>query len=122
APALERGAWVISDRFTDATFAYQGGGRGLPRAKLEALEAWVHPALQPDMTLLFDVPLEVARQRLASSRAPDRFEREREAFFAATRREYLRRAAETPARFRIVDSTRPKEEVNAEIEDYVSSL
>lgn len=122
APALERGAWVISDRFTDATFAYQGGGRGLARAKLETLETWVHPALQPDMTLLFDVPLEVARQRLASSREPDRFEREREAFFAATRQEYLRRAAEAPARFRIVDSTRPKEEVNKEIEEYVSSL
>ena len=93
-PALARGDWVISDRFTDASFAYQGGGRKLARGKLEALEQWVHPHLQPDLTLLFDVPLEVARARLDASRAPDKFEQERADFFAATRTEYLRRAAE----------------------------
>jgi dTMP kinase len=105
APALERGAWVISDRFTDASFAYQGGGRGMSVAKLEALEQWVHPALQPDLTLLFDVPLEVARARLDATRDLDKFEQEKADFFAATRNEYLRRAAQFPQRFRVLDST-----------------
>lgn len=105
-PALARGDWVISDRFTDATFAYQGGGRKLDRQKLELLEQWVHPHLQPDLTLLFDVPLEVARARLDATRSLDKFELEQADFFAATRAEYLRRAAQFPARFRIIDSTR----------------
>ena len=105
APALERGAWVISDRFSDASFAYQGGGRGMSLAKLEALEQWVHPALQPDLTLLFDVPLEVARARLDATRELDKFEQEKADFFAATRNEYLRRAAQFPQRFRVIDST-----------------
>src|ERR1019366_7615282 len=77
-PALSRGDWVISDRFTDATFAYQGGGRKLDLQKLAVLEQWVHPRLQPDLTLLFDVPLDVARTRLDASRAPDKFELEKE--------------------------------------------
>jgi len=106
APALARGAWVISDRFTDASFAYQGGGRGMSVAKLEALEQWVHPDLQPDLTLLFDVPLEVARARLDATRQLDKFEQEKADFFAATRSEYLRRAAQFPRRFRVIDSTR----------------
>ncbi|SFM27833.1 MULTISPECIES: dTMP kinase [Rugamonas] len=104
-PALARGAWVISDRFTDASFAYQGGGRGMDRAKMEALEQWVHPHLQPDLTFLFDVPLEVARARLDATRSLDKFEQEQADFFAATRQEYLRRAAQFPQRFRIIDST-----------------
>ncbi|MRW84730.1 dTMP kinase [Pseudoduganella sp. FT26W] len=104
-PALKRGAWVISDRFTDSTFAYQGGGRGMSVAKLEVLEQWVHPALQPDLTLLFDVPLEVARARLDATRDLDKFEQEKADFFAATRAEYLRRAAQFPQRFRVIDST-----------------
>ncbi|MBA5687624.1 dTMP kinase [Rugamonas apoptosis] len=104
-PALASGAWVISDRFTDASFAYQGGGRGLGRDKLDALEQWVHPDLQPDLTLLFDVPLEVARARLDATRALDKFEQEKADFFAAARAEYLRRAAQFPARFRVIDST-----------------
>lgn len=105
-PALARGDWVISDRFTDASFAYQGGGRKLARDKLEALERWVHPHRQPDLTLLFDVPLAVARARLEACRAPDKFERENAGFFEATREEYLRRAAEFPERFRLIDATR----------------
>jgi dTMP kinase len=104
-PALSRGDWVISDRFTDATFAYQGGGRKLDLQKLAVLEQWVHPRLQPDLTLLFDVPLDVARTRLDASRAPDKFELEKEDFFAATRAEYLRRAEQFPARFRVIDAT-----------------
>jgi dTMP kinase len=104
-PALARGACVVSDRFTDSSFAYQGGGRGLDLAKLEALEQWVHPDLQPDLTLLFDVPLDVARARLDATRALDKFEQEKADFFAATRNEYLRRAAQFPQRFRVIDST-----------------
>lgn len=121
-PALERGDWVISDRFTDATFAYQGGGRKLSRQKLEVLERWVHPDLQPDLTLLFDVPLDVARARLDASREPDKFEREKADFFEATRQEYLRRAAEFPERFRLIDSTRSIDDIHVELENIISSL
>lgn len=121
-PALARGEWVISDRFTDASFAYQGGGRHLARAKLEALEQWVHPHLQPDLTLLFDVPLEVARARLDASRAPDKFERERADFFAATRAEYLRRAAEFSGRFRVIDSTQPIIKIKKRLEEVIASI
>jgi len=102
-PALAAGEVVISDRFTDASFAYQCGGRGLPEARLETLEAWVHADLQPDLTLLFDVPAEVAAQRLAAAREPDRFEREQNAFHARVRAAYLRRAARYPQRMRVVD-------------------
>lgn len=121
-PALARGAWVISDRFTDASFAYQGGGRGLERAKLEALEQWVHPHLQPDLTFLFDVPLEVARARLDATRALDKFEQEQADFFAATRNEYLRRAAQFPQRFRIIDSTRSIADIQAELAGLLGQL
>lgn len=121
-PALARGDWVISDRFTDATFAYQGGGRKLDRAKLEALEQWVHPHLQPDLTLLFDVPLQVARARLDATRELDKFEREKADFFEATRQEYLRRAAQFPQRFRLIDSTRTIAEIQAELETILASL
>ncbi|MDB5775688.1 MAG: tmk [Herbaspirillum sp.] len=114
-PALARGDWVISDRFTDATFAYQGGGRHLALEKLEALEQWVHPHLQPDLTLLFDVPLAVARARLNAERTPDKFEQEKAGFFGATRDEYLRRAAQFPQRFRVIDSSRALAEVEDEL-------
>lgn len=122
APALARGDWVISDRFSDASFAYQGGGRKLSLDKLEALERWVHPDLQPDLTLLFDVPLDVARQRLDATRTLDKFEQEREDFFAAVRGEYLRRAAQFPGRFRVIDSTKPIEIIQKELEEIISSL
>lgn len=121
-PALARGDWVISDRFTDATFAYQGGGRHLDRDKLQVLEQWVHPHLQPDMTLLFDVPLDVARARLDATRTLDKFEQEQAEFFAATRAEYLRRAAEFPARFRIIDSTQPIAAIQQQLHDLISGL
>ena len=122
APALARGAWVISDRFTDASFAYQGGGRGMDLAKLDALEQWVHPHLQPDLTLLFDVPLEVARARLDATRSLDKFEQEKTDFFAATRNEYLRRAAQFPQRFRLIDSTRTIAEIEVEITGILDEL
>lgn len=121
-PALARGDWVISDRFTDASFAYQGGGRGLAQERLETLERWVQGDLQPDLTLLFDVPLQVASARLAAARSPDKFEAESGAFFERTRAEYLRRAAESPHRFRVIDSTQPIAEIQVQLKEIVASL
>lgn len=121
-PALERGDWVISDRFTDASFAYQGGGRHLSLDKLNALEQWVHPDLQPDLTLLFDVPLAVARARLDATRELDKFEQEKADFFADTRNEYLRRAAEFPQRFRIIDSTQSIAAIRDELDGIIGAL
>lgn len=121
-PALARGDWVISDRFTDASFAYQGGGRNLSLDKLNALEQWVHPDLQPDLTLLFDVPLEVARARLDATRDLDKFELEKADFFAATRNEYLRRAKEFPQRFRIIDSTQSIEIIRSQLDILIDEL
>lgn len=121
-PALERGDWLISDRFTDASFAYQGGGRKLSLAKLAILEQWVHPDLQPDLTLLFDVPLAVARSRLDATRTLDKFEQEQTDFFAATRAEYLRRAAEFPQRFRIIDSSRSIAEIRLSLDQLIADL
>ena len=121
-PNLAAGAWVLSDRFTDASFAYQSGGRGLDRARMEALEAWVHPHLQPDLTLLFDVPLEVARERLDATRTLDKFEREQGEFFARCRAEYLRRAAQFPQRFVVIDSTRSIEATRQTIAEALERL
>lgn len=115
-PALTRGDWVISDRFTDASFAYQGGGRGLSLDKLSQLEQWVHGDLQPDLTLLFDVPLEVARERLQSSRDLDKFEQEQEDFFVRVRQVYLQRAAQFPQRIRVIDSTKPISDISQEVQ------
>ena len=121
-PALARGDWVISDRFTDASFAYQGGGRRLSLDKLAVLEHWVHPDLQPDLTLLFDVPIDVARQRLDAERVLDKFEQEQSDFFTATRDEYLQRAAQFPNRIRVIDSTQPLETVRQEVEQIIQQL
>ncbi|MEW9897688.1 dTMP kinase [Chitinivorax sp. PXF-14] len=104
-PALAAGRWVVSDRFTDASFAYQGGGRGLPQDKLEQLEHWIG-GIQPDLTLLFDVPLAVSQARMAASRELDRFEQEQADFHARVRSAYLARAAAYPARFRVIDASR----------------
>lgn len=104
-PALAAGEVVISDRFTDASFAYQCGGRGLPAARLGVLEDWVQGGLQPHLTLLFDLPPELAQQRLAHTRAPDRFERERAEFHARVRAAYLARAAADPRRIRVIDAS-----------------
>jgi dTMP kinase len=122
APALSRGDWVVSDRFTDASFAYQGGGRKLAIAKLEMLEKWVHPDLQPDLTLLFDVPLEVARARLQATRELDKFEQEQTGFFSDTRAEYLRRAAQFPARFKVINSNQTIEKIQDELRMIVESM
>ena len=114
-PALERGAWVVCDRYTDATYAYQGGGRGLGAERVAVLEDWMR-AGRPDRTWLFDVPLEVARARLADAREPDRFEREGAAFFERTRQAYHARAKADPDRIHIVDSTRSIAQIRTELE------
>jgi dTMP kinase len=122
-PSLAAGKWVVSDRFTDATFAYQGGGRGLAREKIAALEAWVHPQLQPDLTLLFDLPPEIAVQRLAGTgAAPDRFEREKLQFFERVQEAYLERARQDPVRMRIVDASQALETVKLQLEEYIVSF
>ena len=114
-PALARGAWVVCDRFTDATFAYQGAGRGVDADRLAMLECWIQSDLQPDGTILFDLPVAVARARSAGVRSPDRFESEQEAFFERVRQGYLARAAGDPARFRLIDASRPMSEIEAQL-------
>ncbi len=121
-PALREGTWVISDRFTDASFAYQGGGRGLEQGKLEILEQWVQQGMQPDLTLLFDVPPEVASQRLANNASLDKFEQEQQDFFQRVRHAYLQRAAQFAERFRVIDGTRPIHEVRSQLEDIISTI
>lgn len=121
-PALARGDWVLSDRFTDATFAYQGGGRGLPRDKLETLERWVQGGFQPDLTVLFDLAPEIASERRSAARDPDRFESESAAFFERTRAEYLRRAEEAPYRFAIIDSSQSIVRIQKQLEELIASL
>lgn len=125
-PALRAGKWVISDRFSDASFAYQGGGRGLSWEKLSQLEQWVHPDLQPDLTLFFDVPVELARQRL---RAPDnarpnsvsldRFEQEQADFFERVRAGYHKRIQEHPQRFVVIDGAQTLAKVKQELEEII---
>jgi len=105
APALLRGDCVLCDRFTDASFAYQGGGRGVEKTKLAALETWVHPQLQPDLTVLFDVSAQVGRDRVARIKSPDRFERESAEFFVRVRDAYLERMHQSPQRFVRIDGT-----------------
>lgn len=121
-PALGRGDWVLCDRFTDATFAYQGGGRGLARERLETLEHWVQGKLQPDLTVLFDLAPQLASARRGTVRAPDCFERETQAFFERTRNEYLRRAGEAPQRFSVVDAAGSIEQVRTRLETILAAL
>jgi len=116
-PALAAGQCVVCDRFTDATFAYQGWGRGIDLTKLETLESWVQGQLQPDLTLYFDVPTEVARERIEATRTRDRFEQEQQAFFERVRNGYLDRAARHPHRIRILDSQRPLTDIQKELEN-----
>lgn len=121
-PALAQGQWVISDRFTDASFAYQGGGRGLDAGKLAILEYWVQGALQPDLTLYFDVPVEVGQQRVSQIKAADRFEKERSDFFQRVRAAYLDRARQFPGRIKIIDSSQSLAEVKAAVEQTLQPL
>lgn len=121
-PALTRGEWVVCDRFVDASFAYQGGGRGLDWEKLEQLSKWVLGELQPDLTLIFDAPVEIAQKRLHAATAnPDRFEQEQAAFFERVRAAYLRIASENPRRVRLIDATQTPENINKALEVIVAS-
>ena len=111
-PSIERGAWVLSDRFTDATYAYQVGGRGFPAHKVEELERWTQGELQPDRTVLFDIEPAVAAERVAKARNLDRFEKENLEFFTRVRNAYLTRAKQAPNRFLIVNSMQERETVS----------
>lgn len=122
-PALDRGCWVISDRFSDATYAYQGGGRGLSFERIAVLERWVHDDLQPDLTLYFDLPVDAARKRLSASQLrPDRFEREGADFFERVTSAYRARAAAEPKRIAVIDADRPLDDIKKELELILSSI
>ncbi|MBK8891595.1 MAG: dTMP kinase [Dechloromonas sp.] len=122
-PALAAGEWVICDRFSDATYAYQGGGRGLERSKLQQLEQWVHGHLQPDLTLLFDLPLDVARERIAlASRVLDRFEQERADFHERVRQAYLERWHASPGRIRVIDAQGSIDEIRKSLEIIAATI
>ncbi len=118
-PALDQGNWVISDRFTDASFAYQGGGRGLRMQKLDELEHWVQEQFQPDLTLYFDVSVELGRQRTSAIKTADRFEKEQDEFFRRVREAYLERARKFPQRIFIVDAIPPLDEVKKSVENII---
>jgi len=121
APALAEGRWVLSDRFTDATYAYQGGGRGMAKDRIAALERWVQGSLQPDLTLVFDAPVEIALSRLAKDRG-DRFELESKSFFERVRTAYLERVAADPRRVKVIQGGRPLPEVKKDVEDIISTI
>lgn len=121
-PALESGRWVLCDRFTDASFAYQGGGSGVVWEKISALEEWVQEGLQPDLTLYFDVDPETARFRARAIKMPDRFEQEREAFHERVRAAYLRRAQGAPERVRVIDAGRAIGDIEQDLEVIVTGL
>jgi dTMP kinase len=122
-PALARGAWVVCDRFTDSTYAYQCGGRGLDPSRVAPLEHFVHGHRQPDLTLLFDAPVNVARERLERGTPnPDKFEREQGEFFTRVRQVYLDRAAKFPRRITIVDSSQTIEVIQDRLRDHLKRL
>ncbi|MGB7738684.1 MAG: dTMP kinase [Steroidobacteraceae bacterium] len=124
-PAVARGAWVLCDRFTDATYAYQGGGRGVPAADIDALVRIVHPQRQPDLTVLLDAPIAIGMGRAHvrnGTDGPDRFESERAEFFERVRQNYLLRAAQEPARFRVVDASGKLEHVELAIRAVLQPL
>lgn len=121
-PALASGMHVVSDRFTDATFAYQGGGRGIPLADIATLEQWVQHGLQPDLTILLDLSLAEAQARLAQNHSHDRFEQLDQPFFERTRAVYLERAAAQPQRYAVINSSEPKKNVSGQIHQALNRL
>lgn len=121
-PALARGAVVLCDRFTDATYAYQGGGRGVPTERIALLEDFVQGALRPDLTLVFDLPVEVGLARAAARGRLDRFEQQRLEFFEAVRSTYLQRAAQSPERYRVLDAAQPLDAVQQRIAGLLPQL
>ncbi len=121
-PALEAGKWVLCDRFTDATYAYQGGGRGIDMQRIAELEQWVQGDLRPDITLILDMPVEEGLKRAGQRSAPDRFELEKQDFFRKVRQAYLDRAAANPQRYRVIDASPSIEQVQSSIETVLESL
>jgi dTMP kinase len=121
-PALGSGAWVVSDRFTDATYAYQAGGSGVAWERIAVLEQWVQQGVQPDLTIIFDVDPLVGRQRAQRTKRPDRFESEEQVFYQRVREAYLRRARECPERIQVIDSTGEIIQVQKKLEEAVSTF
>ena len=121
-PALTQGKWVLCDRFSDASFAYQGGGRELGAETIEILEQWVHPDLWRDQTWLFDLPLEIAMQRLHNSRVLDRFEQEQGAFFVRTQQFYHQRAQQQAHRFTVIDSSQSIQQIQQQLQTQLQEL
>lgn len=121
-PALDAGEWVLCDRFTDATYAYQGGGRGIDMSRIAVLEDWVQGELRPDLTLLLDLPIDVGMARAGDRGELDRFEREQQTFFERVRQTYLDRAAAEPGRFRVIDASQGIEQVQAQIDAVLTPL
>ena len=121
-PALEAGTWVVCDRFTDATFAYQSGGSGIPWQRIEALEQWVQQGLQPDITLYFDVAPEVGRSRSGRIKTPDRFEQEQEDFYRRVRAAYLRRAHEHPQRIHLLDAGAGISDIQKKLQELILTI
>lgn len=122
-PALAAGKWVVSDRFADASYAYQGGGRGLTNEKILVLENWVQSGFRPDLTFIFDLPTEIACLRLANAgNAPDRFEKETQAFFERTKQAYLKRAKAEPGRIKVVDATESISDIQKILEETIVTI
>ena len=121
-PALAKGEWVVCDRFTDATFAYQGGGRGVDWQRLTQIEQWVQRGLQPDLTLLFDLAPEIGRRRVRGARSSDRFEQEQDDFYCRVREAYLRRAREAPSRIRVIDASLSVAQIQQQLTNIAEAL
>lgn len=121
-PSLARNAVVLCDRFTDATYAYQGGGRGVPESRIAELESFVHGDLQPDLTLIFDLPVEIGMERAAARGRLDRFEQEDQRFFELVRQTYRERAKQDPNRYRLIDAARPLEQVQSVLDGIIDEL
>ncbi len=121
-PALNKGQWVLCDRFTDATYAYQGGGRGIPFERIATLEQWVQGALRPDYTVLLDLPVEIGLARAGERSAADRFEKEQQIFFEQVRGAYLAQAQRAPERYRIIDASQPLEAVQQQLGSVLQAI
>ena len=121
-PNLDEGIFVVSDRFTDATYAYQYGGKQVAYSKIQTLEAWVHPDLKADLTLLFDLPVEISIDRLKKNRTPDKFEKESEAFFNRLRNVYLDLARQHPNRYKIINANQSIETVSHDVIEAIKTI
>lgn len=121
-PALAQGKWVVCDRFNDATFAYQGAGRGIEREKIEMLDQWALKGFCPALTIILDAPVDIAFSRIQKNRDLDRFEKEKKIFFERIREAYLARAAQVPTRYRVVDASRTLSEVQADLRDLLDKF